>query len=112
MDKCGSATHEMMFEFMNQLNTNVELYSSLRDILNNPLITEQLTPEEIKVGEYLRQDFERSGIHMDPQTRENFVTITQEISLLGSQFGNQINGLKSYWCPVTVAEWESIEDPS
>lgn len=104
-------THEMMFEFVNQLNTNVELYSSLRDILNNPLITEQLTPEEIKVGEYLRQDFERSGIHMDPQTRENFVTITQEISLLGSQFGNQINGLKSYWCPVTVAEWESIEDP-
>ena len=55
---------------MNQLNTNVELYSSLRDILNNPLITEQLTPEEIKVGEYLRQDFERSGIHMDPQTRK------------------------------------------
>ncbi|MCP8720301.1 MAG: mitochondrial intermediate peptidase [Asgard group archaeon] len=104
-------THEIMFEFMNQLNTNVELYTNLRDILNNPAITRRLSEEEIKVGEYLKQDFERSGIHMDPQTRENFVTITQEISLLGSQFGNQINNLQSYWCTVNTSEWESIEDP-
>lgn len=104
-------THEIMFEFMNQLNTNVELYTNLRDILNNPVITRRLSEEEIKVGEYLKQDFERSGIHMDPQTRENFVTITQEISLLGSQFGNQINNLQSYWCAIDTSEWESIEDP-
>ncbi|RCK58181.1 Mitochondrial intermediate peptidase [Candida viswanathii] len=104
-------THEIMFEFMNQLNTNVELYSNLRAILNNPAITRRLSEEEIKVGEYLKQDFERSGIHMDPQTRDNFVTITQEISLLGSQFANQISNLQSYWCTIDTQEWESIEDP-
>lgn len=86
-------THEILFEYMNQLNTNVELYTNLIEVLNDQLITSQLTEEEIKVGEYLKQDFERSGIHMDPETRNNFVAITQEISLLGSHFNNEINNL-------------------
>lgn len=78
-------THEMMFEYMNQLNTNVDLYKMLADILDLDLVND-LGTEEIEVGKYLRQDFERSGIAMDPQTRDNFVAITQEISLLGSAF--------------------------
>ncbi|KAG5419656.1 OCT1 [Candida metapsilosis] len=105
-------THEILFEYMNQLNTNVELYTTLVDVLNDSSVTSQLTEEEIKVGEYLKQDFERSGIHMDPDTRNNFVAITQEISLLGSHFNNEINTLDSYWCPITVGDFEGIEDPS
>ncbi|KAL6453972.1 OCT1 Mitochondrial intermediate peptidase [Candida maltosa Xu316] len=103
-------THEIMFEYMNQLNTNVELCTNLRDILHDPALARRLSDEEIKVGEYLKQDFERSGIYMDPETRDNFVTISQEISLLGSKFTNQINELETYWCSVTISEWESIKD--
>lgn len=103
-------THEIMFEYMNQLNTNVELYQILRDLLENPGLKEKLTKEEIEVGEYLKQDFERSGIDMDPNTRNNFVAITQEISLLGSQFNNNIHNLESYWCEISKSEFESITD--
>ncbi|KAK6202575.1 mitochondrial intermediate peptidase [Scheffersomyces amazonensis] len=105
-------THEIMFEYMNQLNTNVELYKHLRDILNDSNITERLSEEEVQVGEYLKQDFERSGIHMDPTTRDNFVAITQEISKLGSQFGNGIHKLEAYWCEVSRLEFESIKNPN
>ncbi|CAL1191920.1 unnamed protein product [Candida parapsilosis] len=52
-------THEILFEYMNQLNTNVELYTTLIDVLNDSQIASELTEEEIKVGEYLKQDFER-----------------------------------------------------
>lgn len=103
-------THEIMFEYMNQLNTNVELYESLRDLLIDPAITAKLSKEEIEVGEYLRQDFERSGIHMDPNTRNNFVAITQEISLLGSHFNNDIHSLESYWCSISRSEFDKISD--
>ncbi|KAI5968528.1 OCT1 [Candida margitis] len=105
-------THEILFEYMNQLNTNVELYTTLVEVLSDSSITSKLTDEEIKVGEYLRQDFERSGIHMDPETRDNFVAITQEISLLGSHFNNEISSLNSPWCRVTAEDFESIEDSS
>ncbi|ODV78894.1 mitochondrial intermediate peptidase [Suhomyces tanzawaensis NRRL Y-17324] len=103
-------THEIMFEYMNQLNTNVELYQHLRDILADDSVRAKLTPEEVLVGEYLQQDFERSGIHMDPATRARFVSITQEISLLGSHFNNELHNLQSYWCEVTAAEFAQIPD--
>lgn len=103
-------THEIMFEYMNQLNTNVELYENLRGLLEDPLIRAHLSQEEMEVGEYLKQDFERSGIHMDPTTRSNFVNITQEISLLGSHFNNEIHNLESYWCEISRSEFQCIDD--
>lgn len=102
-------THEMMFEYMNQLNTNVDLYKTLVSILDLRIALE-LSDEEVEVGKYLRQDFERSGIAMDPDTRDNFVAITQQISLLGSQFNNEIHSLESYWFAVPRHEFESISD--
>ncbi|KAI5956725.1 OCT1 [Candida jiufengensis] len=105
-------THELVFEYMNQLNTNVDLYKNLVELLNSKELSSKLTDEEIKVGEYLKQDFERSGIHMDPKTRENFVAITQEISLLGSRFNNEISSLDSNWCEITENEFNNIEHPS
>lgn len=102
-------THEMMFEYMNQLNTNVELYKILANILDLR-VAQELSSEEVEVGKYLRQDFERSGIAMDPHTRDNFVAITQQISLLGSQFNNEIHNLELYWCAVPRHEFERLED--
>lgn len=103
-------THEIMFEYMNQLNTNVDLYLNLKDILEDKKICEKLSDEEIQVGEYLKQDFERSGIHMDPITRNNFVDITQQISLLGSHFNNEIHNLDKFWCEISKDEFNSITD--
>lgn len=104
-------THEIMFEYMNQLNTNVELYKTLANILDLYLLQE-LSEEEVEVGKYLRQDFERSGITMDPATRDNFVAITQQISLLGSAFNNEIHNLESYWVLIPRYEFEQMDDES
>ncbi|CCE78414.1 Piso0_001037 [Millerozyma farinosa CBS 7064] len=104
-------THEIMFEYMNQLNTNVELYRNLRDILEDKEIASKLEEEELKVGEYLLFDFERSGIHMDPQSRDNFVSITQQISLLGSSFCNQLSELDAYWCTISKHDFDKIDSP-
>lgn len=104
--EAAQKTHEIMFEYMNQLNTNVELYETLVLILDLHLRT-RISQEEIEVGNYLRQDFERSGIAMDPATRESFVAITQEISLLGSHFNNEIHNLHSFWVHVDKEEFEN-----
>lgn len=101
-------THEIMFEYMNQLNTDVRLHSTLSAILDDKYIIQSLSNEEIEVGKYLRQDFERSGIAMDPQTRDNFVSITQQISLLGSQFSNEMQNLESFWLSVPESEFRQI----
>ncbi|CUM63453.1 uncharacterized protein PRCAT00001028001 [Priceomyces carsonii] len=101
-------THELMFEYMNELNTNVELYDILYDILLDKNIVQKLTAEEVLVGEYLKQDFERSGIHMAPEIRQNFVALTQSISLLGSDFNNGVNLLGDMWCKLTKQEFKSI----
>ncbi|OBA19252.1 zincin [Metschnikowia bicuspidata var. bicuspidata NRRL YB-4993] len=104
-------THEMMFEYMNQLNTNVELYRTLCTVLDL-YVAKFLSDEEIEVGKYLRQDFERSGIAMDPDTRKNFVMVTQQISLLGSTFNNEIQNMESFWVAVPRHEFEQIESDS
>lgn len=102
--------HEICYEYMNQLNTNVELYTTLKDILEDKTITSKLTEEEIKVGEYLKEDFEKSGIHMDNESRNQFVNLTQEISLIGANYSNGINSLDSYWCAVEKYEFEKIQN--
>lgn len=104
-------THELLFEYMNQLNTNVQLHTILRNILADESLTSRLSHEEILVGEHLKQDFERLGIFMEPHTRRNFVELTQEISVWGSQFNNGIQELVSYWCEISVQEYEAISDP-
>ncbi|CAK7894576.1 mitochondrial intermediate peptidase [[Candida] anglica] len=106
--QAAQQTHEHMFEFMNQLNTNVPLYQNLLLVLQDESVTKKLSIEELKVGDYLAKDFERSGIDLDSQKRQNFVEITQEISLLGSHFNNGVQMLKNYWCEVTKEEYESI----
>ncbi|KAM9937559.1 hypothetical protein OXX80_002920 [Metschnikowia pulcherrima] len=104
-------THEIMFEYMNQLNTNVELYRTLCTVLDSH-VAQDLSDEEIQVGKYLRQDFERSGIAMDPETRNNFVMITQQISLLGSTFNNEMQNMESFWVAVPKYAFEQIDSES
>ncbi|CAK9440250.1 uncharacterized protein LODBEIA_P43500 [Lodderomyces beijingensis] len=108
--EAAQQTHELIFEYMNQLNTNVELYANLINVLEDKEMSSRLSEEEVKVGLCLKQDFERSGIHMDPTIRDNFVAITQEISLMGSQFNNEASNLASYYVTITQDEYDSISN--
>lgn len=102
-------THEMMFEYMNQLNTNVELSNILSNILHLSVV-DDLSTEEIEVGKHLLRDFERSGISMDPETRNAFVEITQETSVLQAAFNEGINNIDAVWCTFPRHEFEMIPD--
>lgn len=86
--EAAQSCHEEMFEFMNILNTDVELCETLRKVLNDPEILNKLSQEEIKVGRILLEDFEKSGIYMEPEVRDQFISLSQEISLVGQEFIN------------------------
>lgn len=77
--------HEKMFEIMNVLNTDVRLCDLLNECLDNSDKL-RLTDEEIKVGRILLEDFEKSGIYMDPEIRDKFIRLSQEISVIGQEF--------------------------
>lgn len=89
--KAAQQCHEEMFEFMNVLNTDVELYQTLKEVLNNNEILLNLSEEEIKVGTILLEDFENSGICMNSEVREKFISLSQDISLIGQDFINNTN---------------------
>ncbi|CAG58417.1 uncharacterized protein GVI51_D02035 [Nakaseomyces glabratus] len=80
--------HEEMFEFMNVLNTDVVLCNKLKEVLEDPEILKVLSEEERKVGEILLDDFEKSGIYMKAGIREQFIELSQQISVIGQEFIN------------------------
>lgn len=77
--------HEKMFEIMNILNTDVKLCDLLTQCLDKSEAL-GLTSEEIRVGKILLEDFEKSGIYMEPEIREKFIDLSQEISVIGQEF--------------------------
>ncbi|CCH41139.1 mitochondrial intermediate peptidase [Wickerhamomyces ciferrii] len=80
--------HEEMFEFMNVLNTDVDLYLILKKVLTDESIVKHLSHEEVQVGQILLADFEKSGINMDPDTRNDFIEYSQQIAIYGQHFTN------------------------
>lgn len=99
--------HEQLFEFMNILNTDVELCNILKKILSTDDIRSRLTEEELKVGKILLEDFEKSGIYMKPKTREEFITLTQEISIVGQSFVNGCNSLRDNYIEINAYDLEN-----
>ncbi|CCF57943.1 hypothetical protein KAFR_0D02950 [Kazachstania africana CBS 2517] len=99
--------HEEMFEFMNTLNTDVELCDKLKTLLHDNEILSKLSEEEIKVGRILLEDFEKSGIYMNPRIREQFIELSQEISLIGQDFINNANQPKTNYIKVNASKLES-----
>ncbi|KAH3673319.1 hypothetical protein WICMUC_003779 [Wickerhamomyces mucosus] len=107
--KAAQECHEEMFEFMNILNTNVELYQILRKVLTDPKVLDQLSYEEIKVGKILLADFEKSGINMDDETRSDFITLSQQISVVGQQYQNAVNNPGVNEILLTQSDLEGVD---
>ncbi|KAJ3559957.1 hypothetical protein NM688_g22 [Phlebia brevispora] len=86
-----SAEHvyERMCEFMNVLNTHVELYEVLRAVLADPQVVKSLGPEAHETALIFWRDFEKSGINLPPAQRTKFVSLSTEILVLGRQFLNE-----------------------
>lgn len=99
--------HEQMFEIMNILNTDVVLCNILKHVLTNPAIYSHLSQEEIRVGQILLEDFEKSGIYMSPEIRQQFIYLSQSISVVGQEFINNTEYVRSNFIKIKVTEVES-----
>lgn len=101
--------YEVMYEYMNELNTNTDLYMRLKKVLADQNVCKILSDEELNVGKYLKRDFEKSGIHMSLNFKTKFISLNQEISLLGSQFVKCDNKLESSICKISKEDFNTIE---
>lgn len=88
LDWCNEAeqAHQKITRFLNQLNTNVELYAALDSALSSPQISGAWSSTEKRVAEMLRRDFQKSAIHLPEKQRQRFVELNEEIMDAGTQF--------------------------
>ncbi|KAK3561172.1 hypothetical protein QTP86_028370 [Hemibagrus guttatus] len=69
-----------------KLNTNVELCTSLKNLLDNEEVMAKLDPETRRVAELFMFDFEISGIHLDEKQRKEAVKLNVQLLDLNNQF--------------------------
>ncbi|XP_022649309.1 mitochondrial intermediate peptidase-like isoform X3 [Varroa destructor] len=68
-----------------KLNTNRELYSALRSVIENGDIVPTTNAEQ-HVGRLFLFDFEQCGIHLDEERRQRVVALNDHILYVGGQF--------------------------
>lgn len=94
--QAAQESHEVMFDFMNFLNTSVELNDMLKTVMETPEIYNELTHEEKMVGKLLLADFQKSGINLDPETQKEFIQLSSKISVEGQKFMNNAAPANQY----------------
>ncbi|SCV00435.1 LAMI_0G05028g1_1 [Lachancea mirantina] len=104
--KAAQQCHEEMYEFMNYLNTDKSLCEILKHVLGTEAIRNQLPAEDIKVGHILLEDFEKSGIDMSSEVGEQFISLSQEISLVGQDFINNTEYVRSNFIKIPCQKLE------
>ncbi|KAL4966355.1 mitochondrial intermediate peptidase [Aspergillus stella-maris] len=96
VQEAAGQAYALMFEYMNVLNTTTGLHDQLRTALNQPEVTDHWSSEEKIVARILLQDFANSAIHMPPLERQRFVSLSNEISQLGSAFAHGAEPARSH----------------
>ncbi|KAH0889176.1 hypothetical protein HID58_051605 [Brassica napus] len=76
-----------MNDYLHQLNTNHTLYAAVRKAEQDSNL---LTEEASRTAHHLRMDFERGGIHLDPEKLEKVNNLTTNIFQLCSEFSENI----------------------
>ncbi|KAI6082127.1 mitochondrial intermediate peptidase-like protein [Hypoxylon rubiginosum] len=97
----ASEAWSLVYQYMNQLNTETGLSDQLGKALANPEVMASWNEEEQTVAKLLQQDFMKSAIHLPKESRDQFVDLSQQISELGAYF---VQGMQS--------EQKYIEFPS
>ncbi len=98
-----------MFEYMNILNTDVELYKNLERVLSDKQYSSTFSEEELAVGNLLLRDFNRSGIGLDQTKRQAFVDISTNISLIGQDFHNGLKEPNNKYLTLSSKDLKGVE---
>ncbi|KAI1457425.1 mitochondrial intermediate peptidase-like protein [Annulohypoxylon moriforme] len=86
IQEAASEAWSLVYQYMNQLNTETGLSNQLGKALANPEVMASWNEEEQTVAKLLQQDFMKSAIHLPKQSRDRFVDLSQRISELGAAF--------------------------
>lgn len=86
----ATASYSLMFQYMNELNTTTGLNEQLRTAWNMPEVRSHWTEEEQMVAQLLMKDFAKSGIDLPERQRKEFVSLSNEIAQVGTDFINQM----------------------
>ena len=82
----ANEAYGMMFEYMNVLNTTTGLNSQLKKAMTIPEVWSSWSEEEKTVATILEKDFSKSAIDLAESERRDFVTLSNDIVQLGTEF--------------------------
>ncbi|PFH49704.1 hypothetical protein AMATHDRAFT_62721 [Amanita thiersii Skay4041] len=105
----ANQAYETLCEFMNVLNTHVGLYQVLKIVLSDPEIVRSLSPEAYQTALIFWRDFEKSAIHLPPEQRQRFVSLSSEILVLGREFLAGVNAPRPP-TPIKPSELAGLKD--
>ncbi|KAG8905110.1 Mitochondrial intermediate peptidase [Tulasnella sp. 403] len=86
--QAANDVYDSLCSFMNYLNTDFTLYEILRDVLSDPDIAPKFTYEQKQTALVFIRDFEKSGIHLPPESRAEYVALSDEVNVLGRKFSS------------------------
>lgn len=82
----ASACFTELSDFIQNLNADVDLYNALASVTKNAPLMQSLTEEQRRVAVLLRKEFERDGIHLPQQRRQQVIDLQNGITQLSMQF--------------------------
>ncbi|KAG8832469.1 Mitochondrial intermediate peptidase, partial [Serendipita sp. 399] len=94
----ANQAYDTLCEYMNHLNTNVELGTALENFMASPNFKD-LSMEAKQTAWIFKHDFDKSGVHLPEQQRQRFVQLSSNIISLGRDF---LQGLSADKAPLTL----------
>ena len=91
----ANEAYQMLFEYMNVLNTTPGLDKQLRTAWADPSVAVAWGEEEKSVAQILLKDFSKSAIDLPEDKRRRFVSLSSEINRLGGTFVSEMAPAKS-----------------
>jgi intermediate peptidase len=84
--RMASKAWDMVYQYMNELNTMTGLHDQLATAMGNPDVTAVWSEEEKAVADVLKLDFTKSAVNLPQKYRDRFVELSSKISTVGSDF--------------------------
>ncbi len=92
----ATASYSLMFQYMNELNTTTGLNKQLKKAWDMPDVRSHWSEEEKMVAKLLMKDFAKSGIDLPDKQRKQFVSLSNEIAQIGTDFVNQMEHAREH----------------
>ncbi|KUJ18555.1 mitochondrial intermediate peptidase-like protein [Mollisia scopiformis] len=96
IQQAATQAYGIMFEYMNVLNTTTGLAKQLDIAIEQCSESGVWDEEEKMVAHILKKDFAKSAIDLPRGDRERFVSLSQEISEVGTEFVDYMSPEKEY----------------